>query len=46
VLYGLVPKETRMGDVVCVLDGCTLPVVIRNKVQHWILVGSVSCMGA
>lgn len=47
VLYGLAPKETRDGDVVCVLDGCSVPVVMRpmDKGRHWILVGECFVYG-
>jgi hypothetical protein len=45
VLYGLAPKETRNGDVVCVLDGCSVPVMMRDKGRHWILIGECFVYG-
>jgi hypothetical protein len=31
--YGLSPKETKEGDIVCVLFGCSVPVVLRKVKQ-------------
>ncbi|KAM0254725.1 hypothetical protein ACHAQJ_006507 [Trichoderma viride] len=28
-LFGLAPRETKEGDLVCILFGCTVPVVLR-----------------
>ena len=30
LLVGLVPSKARVGDVVCILDGCSVPVVLRQ----------------
>ena len=30
LLVGLVPSTARAGDVVCILDGCSVPVVLRR----------------
>jgi hypothetical protein len=45
VLYGLAPKKTRNGDVVCVLDGCSVPVMMRDKGRYWILIGECFVYG-
>ncbi|KAE8454442.1 hypothetical protein EG329_000064 [Mollisiaceae sp. DMI_Dod_QoI] len=29
--YGLAPKDTKQGDMVCVLFGCSVPVVLRQQ---------------
>lgn len=31
ILYGLAPRDVRVGDVVCVLFGCSVPVVLRKS---------------
>jgi hypothetical protein len=38
---GLAPPNARMGDIVCILFGCSVPVLLRpvGKGQHHILVG-------
>ena len=28
-LYGLCPPDTRSGDVICILFGCSVPVILR-----------------
>ncbi|PQE11085.1 heterokaryon incompatibility -domain-containing protein [Rutstroemia sp. NJR-2017a BVV2] len=42
-LYGLGPKQLREGDVICILLGCTVPVVLRrdaeNQGNSWKLIG-------
>lgn len=45
VLYGLAPKETKEKDMVCVLDGCSVPVVMRDEGRHWTLVGECFVYG-
>ncbi|KAF2107951.1 heterokaryon incompatibility protein-domain-containing protein, partial [Lophiotrema nucula] len=32
-LYGLGPEKTRRGDLVCILFGCSVPVVLRKATQ-------------
>jgi len=29
--YGLAPHQTRNGDIICILAGCTVPVVLRRR---------------
>lgn len=39
--YGesLVPDETRIGDVVCVLLGAATPFVLRPRAKHFVVCG-------
>jgi hypothetical protein len=36
---GLVPAGTNPGDVVCILFGCSVPMVLRQKFDTYTLVG-------
>lgn len=36
---GMVPAETQPGDMICVLHGCSLPVILRGVGEHFIFVG-------
>ncbi|RAH52211.1 HET-domain-containing protein [Aspergillus piperis CBS 112811] len=36
---GLVPPKTQEGDLVCVLFGCSVPVILRKQGSHYILIG-------
>jgi hypothetical protein len=36
---GLAPKEARRGDTICVLFGCSVPVVLREKQDIFTFVG-------
>jgi hypothetical protein len=36
---GLAPNAAREGDFVCVLLGCSVPVVLRREMDHYIFVG-------
>ncbi|KAI5859745.1 heterokaryon incompatibility protein-domain-containing protein [Durotheca rogersii] len=38
-LLGLGPSETRLNDQVCILHGCSVPVVLRRGEDCWTLVG-------
>jgi hypothetical protein len=31
LLFGLAPERCREGDIVCILEGCSVPVVLRVK---------------
>ena len=42
---GTAPPRTKCGDVVCVLDGCGFPVVMRRDGAHWVLVGACWVLG-
>ncbi|RYO95986.1 hypothetical protein DL765_011724 [Monosporascus sp. GIB2] len=44
-LYGLAPRETDEGDFVCILDGCSVPVMLRDNRDHWTLVGECFVYG-
>lgn len=36
---GLVPAKAREGDHICVLYGCSVPVILRKKGDHYVLIG-------
>ncbi|PYH35828.1 HET domain-containing protein [Aspergillus neoniger CBS 115656] len=36
---GLVPQKTQEGDFVCVLFGCSVPVILRKQGSHYIFIG-------
>lgn len=40
-IMGLAPEEARVTDIVCVILGCSVPVVLRAVEKHYILVGDV-----
>ncbi|KAF1989061.1 HET-domain-containing protein [Aulographum hederae CBS 113979] len=32
-LFGLAPQQSREGDVICILFGCSVPVILRRRVE-------------
>jgi hypothetical protein len=36
---GLSPMAAQVGDEICILYGCSVPVVLRLEGDHWLLVG-------
>jgi len=49
-LYGLAPDRARKGDLICILAGCTVPVVLRrhknaNQERYYELVGEAFVYG-
>jgi hypothetical protein len=49
-LVGLVPRTAKTGDVVCILYGCSVPVVLRKSQsstsdESWLLVGDAYVNG-
>jgi hypothetical protein len=47
---GLIPPDARIGDRICILYGCSVPVVLRKIIEsdesyHWKLVGDVYVHG-
>lgn len=36
---GIVPPHTQAGDIVCVLFGCSMPVILRKAENHYIFIG-------
>jgi hypothetical protein len=36
---GLVPSGCQVGDYLCILSGCSLPVLLRKQDQHYVFVG-------
>lgn len=38
-LLGLGPAETRLGDRVCILHGCSVPVILQQQGDCWTFVG-------
>ena len=50
LLYGLAPDRARKGDLICILAGCTVPVVLRrhknaNQERYYELVGEAFVYG-
>lgn len=51
VLVGLVPQDAKVGDQICILYGCSVPVVLRKltrdvEVFGWQLIGEAYVDGA
>lgn len=48
-LFGLGPKDVRSGDVVCILFGCSVPVILREmtkeKDHHYQFIGEAFVQG-
>jgi hypothetical protein len=49
-LVGLIPQSARIGDTVCILYGCSVPVVLRKipssgSSYHWQLIGEAFVEG-
>lgn len=44
-LYGLAPQRSEKGDSVCILHGCSVPVVLRPRAEFWELVGECFVYG-
>jgi Heterokaryon incompatibility protein (HET) len=42
---GLVPRGARLGDVICVVQGCRTPLLLRQVDGHHILLGSCHVLG-
>jgi hypothetical protein len=42
---GLAPKGATAGDIICVLEGCPVPVVLREVDAHFVLVGTCFAEG-
>ncbi|KAI0456568.1 heterokaryon incompatibility protein-domain-containing protein [Xylaria acuta] len=42
---GLGPPATLPGDLVCVLSGCTMPLILRRVDSHYVLVGQCHVLG-
>ena len=45
-LFGLGPKGTQVGDLICILYGCSVPVILRpqrdplgDKIEHYEIIG-------
>jgi hypothetical protein len=36
---GLVPELTELEDKICILSGASVPFVLREEGNHWVLVG-------
>ncbi|OJJ75593.1 hypothetical protein ASPBRDRAFT_37887 [Aspergillus brasiliensis CBS 101740] len=36
---GLVPAKAQEGDLICVLFGCSVPVILRKQDDHYIFIG-------
>ncbi|RDW83049.1 hypothetical protein BP5796_04540 [Coleophoma crateriformis] len=47
-LYGLAPSNSRVGDAVCILNGCSVPVILRQHHDFndtWELIGECFVYG-
>lgn len=45
-LFGLCPPDTKVGDIICILHGCSVPVVLREKQSGYMsLVGEAYVHG-
>lgn len=44
-ILGLGPENTAKGDIVCILNGCSVPVILRQKNDGWSLVGECFVYG-
>ncbi len=42
---GLVPDHAELGDLICVLFGCDVPVVLRQEDDHFIFIGECYIRG-
>ncbi|KAH8805402.1 heterokaryon incompatibility protein-domain-containing protein [Xylogone sp. PMI_703] len=38
-MYGLAPSGAREGDIICILFGCSVPVVLRSQGHHFEVIG-------
>ncbi|OIW26652.1 hypothetical protein CONLIGDRAFT_482534 [Coniochaeta ligniaria NRRL 30616] len=45
VLFGLGPPEVRDGQTVCILHGCSVPVILEQVKNSWVLVGECFVYG-
>jgi heterokaryon incompatibility protein (HET) len=43
--FGLAPLNTRPGDLVCIIDGCHTPVIMRKKEDQYLFVGCCFIVG-
>ncbi|KAH7069329.1 heterokaryon incompatibility protein-domain-containing protein [Paraphoma chrysanthemicola] len=43
---GMVPHEARLGDRICVIIGCSIPLLLRKSGDCWKVVGEVYLYGA
>ena len=43
--YGLGPKSIAKGDKICVIQGCSMPIALREIDQHYIMLGMVYAPG-
>lgn len=44
--FGLAPEDAQKGDSVCVLFGCSLPMLLRSQEDKFEVVGPVYLQGA
>ncbi|MCJ1382912.1 hypothetical protein MMC17_006025 [Xylographa soralifera] len=38
-IIGLIPADTLMGDLICILHGAAFPYILRKQGKHYLLVG-------
>ena len=44
-MYGKPQDQTRVGDVICVVFGCSVPLVVRPLEERWQVVGEAYVQG-
>lgn len=37
--FGIVPEWAQVGDLVCIIFGCQIPLVLRREESHYRLIG-------
>ena len=42
---GLAPEDVRIGNIICILAGCRVPVVLRRDLKGYKLVGECYILG-
>ena len=44
-MMGMGPARTQLGDHICLLMGCDIPILLRSEGDHFILVGEACVLG-
>lgn len=43
--HGLVPLDTRQSDILCILTGCSTPMVLRPVEDYYVVIGEAYVQG-
>ena len=43
--HGLVPLDTRQHDILCIITGCSTPMVLRPVEEHYVVIGEAYVQG-